>query len=424
MVVGLLKKLFGGNRKFSYEEARELAAHDDPTVRATLAAHPEVRPEILYFLSEDKNPEVRRQVAANPATPPQAHPALAADEDAEVRAGLAAKIARLAPGLTAHEQDRLRRATYEALEVLARDRITKVREILSDALKDVANAPPEVIRRLARDVEIAVAAPVLQFSPVLTDEDLLEVISGGPVPGALAAISKRAAVNVRVADAIAATDDVDAIAILLGNPSAQIREETLDRLADRATDIEAWHQPLCQRPKLPARTAAKLARFVAANLLQSLAARHDLDRDAAVAVAAVVAKRLDEMEAQGPQRAEARKAGDEAAALVRARQLRERGQLDESTVDTALAGNDPTFVTCALAVLAELPVAMVRKTVATQSAKGMVAIAWKAGLSVTLSEQLQLKLLRLPQSRVLRGKDGAFPLSADEMIWQLEFLAG
>ncbi|WP_249209273.1 DUF2336 domain-containing protein [Magnetospirillum sulfuroxidans] len=424
MVVGLLKRLFGGGRKFSYEEARELAAHDDSAVRATLAAQSEVRPEILYFLTEDRDPVVRRNVAANPATPPQAHPALAADADDQVRAGLAAKIARLAPGLNAHEQDRLRRATYEALELLARDRIPKVREILSEALKDVANAPPDVIRRLARDAEIAVAAPVLQFSPVLTDEDLLEVIGGTPIPGALAAISKRAAVNVRVADAIAATDDVDAIAILLGNPSAQIREETLDRLADRATDIEAWHQPLCQRPALPSKTAAKLARFVASNLLESLAARHDLDREAAVAVAAVVAKRLDEMEVSGPQRAEARKASDEASALVRARQLREKGQLDESTIDTALTGNDTAFVVCALAVLAELPVTVVRKTVATQSAKGILAIAWKAGLSVALAEQMQSKLLRLPQSRTLRGRDGAFPLTSDEMVWQLEFLAG
>lgn len=424
MVVGLLKRLLGGGRRFSYEEARELAAHKDSAIRAKLAAHPEVKPEILYFLTEDESPEVRRLVAANPATPPQAHPSLAADSDEQVRACLAAKIARLAPGLSAHEQDRLRRATYEALELLARDSIPKVREILSEALKDVANAPPDVIRRLARDAEIAVAAPVLQFSPVLTDDDLLEIISNTPIPGALSAISRRSQVNVRVADAIAATDDVDAIAILLGNPSAQIREETLDRLADRATDIEAWHQPLCQRPQLAAKTAAKLARFVASNLLQSLAARHDLDRDAAVAVAAVVAKRLDEMEITGPQRAERRKASDEAAAMIRARQLHASGQLDESTIDAALTGADPTFVICALAVLSELPVSIVRKTVATQSAKGIVAITWKSGLSASLGEQLQTKLLRLPAQRILKSRDGIFPLTTDEMIWQLEFLAG
>lgn len=423
MVVGLIKRLFGAGKPVSYEEARELAGHKDAAMRAELAERPDLKPEILYFLAEDACPEVRRRVAANAQTPPQADLLLAGDDDDRVRTDLAGKIARLAPGLTAREQDRLRRTTYEALEVLARDQMPKVREILSEALKDVANAPPEVIGRLARDVEIAVAAPVLQFSPVLTDEDLLEIIATGPIPGALSAISKRSVVNVKVADAIAATDDVDAIAVLLANKSAQIREETLDRLVDRATDIEAWHQPLTERPHLPAKAATKLARFVAANLLRRLAERNDLDPGAAVAVAAAVRKRLDELEATGPAKAEARKGADENAALMRAMQLQSQGKLDESTIDTALAGGDLAFVTAALAVLAGLPVAVVTKTAQTQSAKGIVAITWKANLSMGLCLQLQTKLLRLPAPRLLHPREGGFPLTGEEMVWQLEFLS-
>lgn len=423
MVVSLIKRLFGAGRKVSYEEARELAGHADAKVRAELAERPDIKPEILYFLAEDTSVEVRRRVAVNGQTPPQANLLLAGDQDELVRTGLASKIARLAPGLSAHEQDRLRRTTFEALEMLARDQIPKVRAILADALKDVANAPPEVMRRLARDAEIAVAAPVLQYSPVLTDEDLLEIIATGPIPGALSAISKRSVVNVKVADAIAATEDVDAIAVLLANRSAQIREETLDRLVDRAADIEAWHKPLAERPVLPAKAATKLARFVAANLLKQLAERHDLEPEAAVAVAAVVRKRLDQLEATGPAKGEANKAADESAALARAQQLKAQGRLDESTVDTALAGGDLAFVTAALAVLADLPVAVVAKTAQTQSAKGIVAITWKAGLSMGLCGQLQTKLLRLPSSRLLHAREGTFPLTPQEMTWQLEFLS-
>jgi uncharacterized protein (DUF2336 family) len=424
MVLGLLKRLLGGDRKVTYEEARDLAADSDPAVRAKLAGSPEMRPEILYFLAEDADPDVRRLVAANPRTPSQADLLLAGDGDERVRLDLAGKIARLAPGLSAHEQDRLRRCAYDALETLARDQIPKVREILAQALKDVADAPPELIGRLARDAEIAVAAPILQYSPILTDEDLLDIIGSSPIPGALSAISRREGVNVRVADAIAATDDIDAIAVLLGNESAQIREETLDRLVDRAADIEAWHLPLVQRPSLSSRATLRLARFVAAGLLQGLAARHDLDQETTVAVAAVVRKRLDELEASGPARAEARRAADEETALTRARHLHAQGQLDESTVDTALAGNDLAFVCASLAVLAGLPPLVVRKTVETQSAKGMVSITWKAGLSMTLCLQLQARLLKLPPGRTLRSRDGGFPLTQDEMVWQLEFLAG
>lgn len=429
-MLGLIKRMFGkpasgdGTGKIGYEEARALASHADPRVRAQIADRTDVRPEILYFLAEDQSPDVRRRVAANARSPAQADLMLAADEDEQVRAHLAPKIARLAPGLSANEQDRLRRATFEALELLARDQMPRVRTILSEALKDVANAPPDVIRRLARDIELAVAAPILQFSPVLTDEDLLDIIESSPVTGALSAISRRSTVNSRVADAIAASDDTDAIAVLLGNNSAQIREETLDRLVDRAADIESWHRPLIHRPRLPAKTAGKLARFVASNLLQALAARHDLDPDTMVAVAAVVRKRLDEMEAVGPAKAGAKKAADESAAAARAQALFAQGTLNESTVDTALSGGDHAFVIAALALLAGLPAPLVKKAANTQSAKGIVAICWKARLSADFAVHLQTKLLHLTSSRVLQPRAGGFPLGAEDMEWQLEFLAG
>jgi len=423
-VVGFLKRLFNlGSRPIDYQEARDLAAHEDPMVRAELASRTDVKPEILYFLAEDSDVTVRRRVATNQSSPPQADLLLSKDEDLIVRQGLAEKISRLAPGLTPHEQDRLRRLTYETLDTLARDQVDKVRIILAETLRDVADAPPDVIRRLARDAEIAVSAPVLQYSPVLSDEDLLEIIGTGPIPGALSAISRRSTVNMRVADAIAGTDDEDAICQLLGNPSAQIREETLDRLIDRSVDIESWHKPLVQRPQLPGKAANKLARFVAANLLESLAKRNDLEPDAAVAVAAIVRRRLDEIGKEGVEKSEAHRATDENAALIRAQQMRFQNKLDESTIDTALSGGDNAFVMAALSVLAGLTLPVVRKTVDTQSVKGIVAVSWKAGLSVSFCEQLQLKLLRLPSSRIMRGKAGEYPLQPPEMEWQLEFLS-
>lgn len=435
-MLGLMKRLLGkpnaqaaasgptGLGKVSYEDARALASHEDPAIRAEIADRTDVRPEILYFLAEDQNPAVRRRVAANPQSPAQANLILATDEDEQVRAMLAPKIARLAPGLTANEQDRLRRATFEALELLARDQLPRIRAILSEALQHVGNAPPDVIRRLARDIELAVSGPILQFSPVLSDEDLLDIIESSPITGALSAISRRSTVNVRVADAIAASEDTDAIAVLLGNSSAQIREETLDRLVDRAADVETWHRPLVHRPKLPAKTAGKLARFVAANLLQTLADRRDLAPEAMVAIAAIVCKRLDELEAVGPAKAEARKAADESTAEARARNLHTQGKLDESTVDTALSGGDHPFVIAALALLSNLPSALVKKAVTTQSAKGIVAICWKANLSADFSIHLQARLLHMTSSRILQPRGGGFPLSTEDMEWQLEFLAG
>ena len=424
MIKNVFKRVFSRPKKLSDEDAKELARHQDAEVRSQLATRTDLRPELLYFLAEDQSLDVRMQVATNFATPAQANMLLAKDKDERVRIELAGKIAKLAPGLSRDDQDKMRRLTYETLDLLARDQIPKVRQILAETLKDVAHAPPEVIGRLARDADIAVASPILCYSPVLTDADLLDIIANSPIPGALSAISQRTNVTYPVTDAIASTDDVDAIAVLLGNPSAQIREETLDHLVDRAVDIEAWHNPLVLRPRLSAKSSQKLARFVAAHLLQALAERHDLDPDSAEAVAAIVRKRLDELDTTGAEQSEARKLSEDAVAMERAKALMGGGQLTESAVDTALSGGDHALVSAALSLLAGLPVEVVNRTVVNQSAKGIVSIVWKAGLSMALAVELQTKMLHLPSSRILRSGVGGFPLSPSEMSWQIEFLGG
>lgn len=428
----LLKNVLKGGARgkaVSYDEAKDLARHEDTEVRRELATRNDVKPELLYFLAEDPSPAVRLSVASNETTPSQADLLLARDEDQDVRSSLAEKIARIAPGLTADEQDKVRRMTYEALEILAHDQVTRVRQILSEALKDVVDAPPELIRRLAKDVELVVAGPVLQFSPVLTDEDLIEIIGNDPIHGALAAISSRAEVSENISDALVAADESDVIAALLSNPSAQIREETLDSILDRATDEEQWHAPLVKRPVLPPGAATRLARFVTDNLLTLLIERKDLDSETASAVRLVVERRLKE-EASGPEetpskagKGKEKSAGQkEKTPLNVAKDLHKDGKLDEANISQALKKGERDFVIAALSVLAKVKMKTVRKIVSAHSAKGLVALSWKAGLSMDFSVSLQKKLARIQPAELLKGPGGRYPLTEEEMNWQLEFL--
>ena len=92
----------------------------------------------------------------------------------------------------------------------------------------------------------------------------ISVGAGDPIPGAVSASAQRAGVAGKVADAIVAVDDEAAIAALLANPSAQIREETLDLVVERAPARASWHPALVRRPLLPARLVKRVASFVAA----------------------------------------------------------------------------------------------------------------------------------------------------------------
>jgi uncharacterized protein (DUF2336 family) len=423
-MMGFLQRVFGKSTAapIPYEESKRLSQSRGVKDRRRAASHTELRPELLYFLAQDADPTVRTAVAANAATPVQADVLLARDGNDDVRLDLARKIALLAPGLTGQEQDRLRRLTYEVLEILVRDQVTHVRQIIAEALKDVADAPPEIIQRLARDCEIVVAGPVLQFSPLLGDSDLLEIIGGAPIPGAREAVARRRAVAMPVSEAIGASDDIAAITALLDNPSAQIREELLDRLIERAPATVAWHRPLAQRPRLPGGAALRLARFVALNLLSILRDRRDFDAETTRELAATVMRRITE---EGAPEAEAAPAIDPAkAALARAHQLHAAGKLDDDTVAAAIRG-ERGFAKAALAVLAKLPLDAVDKVLAAHSAKGVVALAWQAGLSMRTAVALQTGLAHIAPSAVIRPRaDNAYPLTPEAMRWQLDFLIG
>ena len=99
-------------------------------MRVALAKRDDLRPEILYFLAEDAEAEVRRAVAENTAAPGHTDILLARDSDMDVRSNLAVKIATVAPNLSAEERDKVRRSTHGALEMLARDQIKVVRQVL------------------------------------------------------------------------------------------------------------------------------------------------------------------------------------------------------------------------------------------------------------------------------------------------------
>ncbi|MGE5540402.1 MAG: DUF2336 domain-containing protein [Gemmatimonas sp.] len=412
----MLKRLFHrAPPAIPYERARDLACDRDTAVRAQLAARTDARPEILYYLAGDGEAAVRRAAAANDATPAQANVLLARDADVGVREALAEKIARILPELSTDDRVAVHIAVLQVLETLARDQVHRVRAVLAEALKDVAEAPAHVIGWLARDREIEVAGPVLQFSPLLSDDDLVAVIANAPIPGALLAIARRGTVSPRVADAIVAAEDTPAVTALLENPSAQIREETLDRLVEASRVTAEWQPPLVRRPALPPATAAKLASFVAESLLDVLRSRGDLDAATLIAVEQAVSARLavppEDAPSPGPP-----------SGASRARELQACGKLDEKALMEALAEGDQACVAEGLALLAGLPPATVARIRAARSAKGVTALAWKAGLSMRFAIRLQARFAGVAPGEILNARDGFdFPMARDEMEWMLDF---
>jgi uncharacterized protein (DUF2336 family) len=407
-------RLFGRLRRLSYERSKELLAGGGVGDRRRVAGHRDSRPEVLYYLASDPDPTVRGLVAANASTPRQADALLADDGDEGVREGLARKIARLAPGLTADENDHLRQLTYRTLERLARDQARRVREVVASEIAALQDAPADLIRRLAEDPEIGVAGPILRLSPLLSDDDLLTMIERAGTPAAMKAIAQRARLAPELADRIATGGDAATIAALLDNGTAQIREATLDLLIEGARTETRWQKPLVRRPGLSAAALGKLAEFVAVELLHELRARTGID----AATSATLERRVQErLAAEG-----APPPPDAGALLARALRLKKSGGLDADALIEMSERGEHGLAATAFAVLADVPPTLVERVIEAHSAKGVIALAWKAGLQPDTATRLQLRMLKLPSAAVLRGAgDAAWPLSPESMEWHLDF---
>lgn len=422
-----------------YESAKRMLADPDVFVRTNLAKRTDLRPELLYYLTDDNSPEVRQALADNSALPWQADMKLAGDRSEDVRVGLAGKVQRVLPGLKPGEQDAARQHVMQTLEVLAKDTAARVRGVVAATLKDVADAPPDLVKKLAQDAELAVAAPVLQFSPLLTEEDLIEIVKGRFAEGATAIVARREGVTERLSDAIVASDDTDAVATLLANSSAQIREETLDLVLEKAPSRPSWHGPLVDRPKLPNRMALKIAAFVAEAFAQRLAARPDLDPATREAVTAEVRKRIAEAADSGEEGGGASSArkrpvadpdwakggeGEAPGETVgdKVKRLRREKKLDDAAITAAAQGGEKLFVKLALAELAAIRADAVDKILTARSAKGVIALCWKAKLKLATAVAIQQRTLSLPPKSVLnQPKWDGWPLTEEELKWQLEF---
>ncbi len=396
--------------EIGYEQQKQMAQDPDPAVRLQLARSEQTRPEILYFLADDASEEVRCAIAINPATPVQAGVRLSKDEKEEVRADMARKIGRLAPDMDDREQQRVRDLTIEVLETLANDQLPRVRAILAEEIKHTRNLSRHIVLKLARDVEAIVSTSILEYSPLLNDSDLLEIIAAGTAQGALSAISRREGLSGDVSEALVATLDVPAVASLLANKSAQIREDTLDFVVDNAEDIENWHEPLVLRPELSVRAARRIATFVATSLVEMLGRRNDLPDDVLTEIRAAVKGRLDQ--STGAVQEHDRDRAD---------RMFEQGMIDDEVIQGSLESGQRDFIRQALARMSGLKITSVERIFGTRNGQVITSLAWKAGLNMRTAIRLQTALGHVQPTKLVNAKGGfEFPMDDERMNWHLK----
>lgn len=166
---------------------------------------------------------------------------------------------------------RERQMAADVLRQLARDVEMPIRIALAERLADDDKVPHELILMLADD-RIEIARPILARSPVLCDDDLMQIIRKGSLDHQIT-IAERPNIGETVAAALARSDCEAVIIALLRNHSAKIGAEIFDRLAERARIVPGIQEPLVHRPDLSSAVATRLYVWVSGALKTALSQR-------------------------------------------------------------------------------------------------------------------------------------------------------
>lgn len=266
------------------------------------------------------------------------------DPSADSRAVMAAKVA------TEFQQQSLdpaeRRIAEDIFRTMMRDAELRVREALAENLKSSPDLPHDVAVTLANDVE-SVALPILRFSEVLSDEDLIEIV-GGADAVKQEAIAGRATVSAEVAEALIDTGNERAVGRLVTNQGAELSEGALNRVMTVYEDSETVATAMSERPSLPAAVSEQLMSVVTQHLQKYLVTQQRLPPEM-----------VRSMVVQARERATAGLLTDgcatEAEVAVLIDQLEAKGRLSASMALQALSNGDLTFFEMAMARLAGIP---------------------------------------------------------------------
>lgn len=246
---------------------------------------------------------------------------------------------------------------------------SKARAELAAHLAPVTNAPPKVLRTLAKDDDIAVAGPVLKLAPRLLEADLVAVAKTKS-QAHLRAISVRPVLGEAVTDVLVGRGDREVARRLAANRGARISHKGFSRLVKRAADDGILAEKVGTRPDIPPPMFRELLTRATVVVQQRLLASADPAlmaeiRDVLAKVAKEVGARI------GPR--------DYTAAQRVVLNLSRGGQMNEAALAAFCSEGKYEEVVVGLAALAKVPVNVVDRLIGGERPDPVLILCKGAG---------------------------------------------
>jgi len=314
------------------------------------------------------------------------------DASTQTRIDITQKIA--ASYGTQELHDREYKVAEQIFRLLLRDTEIKVRATLAEQIKSSTVIPRDIVLKMARDVE-SVSLPVLEFSAIFTDDDLVDLIQSTQATSRHLAVTKRRNVSQLVSNALLATNNDMVATSLVKNNGADIAAADLTLLIDKNSANNEMMEAMGARSKLPLAAAEKLVSIVSGSLAEALKKKYQLatsDMEAPVA-ATRESETLDIMQDM-----------DDDEAIERlVSQMHTSDRLSPSIILSSLCQGNFAFFEASLARLSNIPINNVRQLISDKGELGFRALYNKSGLPDTMFPAVRM-LLRVVREMAILGE--------------------
>lgn len=289
---------------------------------------------------------------------------LLSDPSGETRAEIAGKLAIQHSILG----ERQRQMAEDIFRIMVKDAEVRVRSALSQQLKENPFIPHDIAVTLAKDVS-EVALPMLQFSEVLTEEDLIEIVTSQNDDARQEAVASRAHVTSKLADVLVESGKEEVVKALVGNDGAELSDQTLNKVVEGYAGRDSVGSVLVDRANLPVTVAERLMAKVSENLRTVLSKRRNISPE----MATTLLLQAREMAVLGLTESNA-----EVSKLVD--HLYRNGRLTPSIVLRAICMGDMLFFEDALAKLGRLSLGNAQRLIHDPGKRGFQALFRKTAI--------------------------------------------
>ena len=172
-----------------------------------------------------------------------------------------------------------RKLAEDIFRIMVEDVEVKVRQILSECLKNSKDIPQDIVIKLIND-ENSVSIPFIKYYEGLSNKELIDILNAQNIDKQKAVAQRRNLSN-EISAYIVDKCSEDVVVTLISNNSANIYENTYQNIVKKYSGSENVKKCLVYRSELPVTVISKIINSLSEELLKRLIMTHNLPNNIA-----------------------------------------------------------------------------------------------------------------------------------------------